>query len=169
MVEPNPFEKYGCQIGSLPQGSGWKIKKYLICHHLVHPWHSMNLAGITLNPSNNPYLKAMKRPLGRGLIPVTGRNLQSPLVHKLPYYSVLGDGWIPQPLNGSTLRSQGTGSLGATKRCKVWPNSSMAAAFKEESFRRRKCQKWRVFFKGGSLQSCRWQFYGRVKVTTYHK
>ena len=29
----NPFEKYAGQIGSFPQGSGWKFQKYLSCHH----------------------------------------------------------------------------------------------------------------------------------------
>ena len=31
----NPFEKYARQVGSFPQGSEAKIKKYLSCHHLV--------------------------------------------------------------------------------------------------------------------------------------
>ena len=30
----NPFETYAPQIWSFPQGSGWKFKKYLSCHHL---------------------------------------------------------------------------------------------------------------------------------------
>ena len=30
----NPLEKYARQIGSFPQGSGWKFQKYLSCHHL---------------------------------------------------------------------------------------------------------------------------------------
>ena len=31
----NPLEKYDRQIGSCPQGSGGKLKKYLSCHHPV--------------------------------------------------------------------------------------------------------------------------------------
>ena len=34
MVSINPFEKYARQIGSSPQGSGWKFQKCLSCHHL---------------------------------------------------------------------------------------------------------------------------------------
>ena len=30
----NPSEKYDRQIGNLPQGSGWKVQKYLSCHQL---------------------------------------------------------------------------------------------------------------------------------------
>ena len=36
----NPFEKYARQIGSFPQGSGWKFQKCLSCHHLVIKWVS---------------------------------------------------------------------------------------------------------------------------------
>ena len=32
----NQFEKYDRQIGSFPQGSGWKLQKYLSCHQLVY-------------------------------------------------------------------------------------------------------------------------------------
>ena len=38
VVWTNPFEKYARQIGNLPQFSGWKLKKYLSCHHLVLDW-----------------------------------------------------------------------------------------------------------------------------------
>ena len=36
----HPFEKYARQIGSFPQGSGWKLKK-VSCHH--KSWHLRHL------------------------------------------------------------------------------------------------------------------------------
>ena len=73
----NPFEKYARQIGSFPQGSGWKFQKYLSYHHLddycPFIWHHFFPPTLTNLQTN----KCLENP--RGLVTPTRQSDWIPL------------------------------------------------------------------------------------------